>query len=79
VLPPFLDAAITTDLAHHKRYDQMLCLPRDASRFSGRAGSVDFYAGDHHDLFPGRRMTKEAFTFQLSDHLPLWAELVTQT
>lgn len=38
-----------------------------------------FYAGDQHDLFPHRRLTKTAFTFELSDHLPLWAELRTRT
>jgi hypothetical protein len=57
------------------RYDEILALPRDAGRFAGPAGALDFYAGDRRELFPERRLTREQFTFQLSDHLPLWAEL----
>ena len=72
---PGLEAQVTTDLARNKRYDGIMCLPQVRTRFTGRAGAVDFYAGDHRALFPGRRITKTAFTFQLSDHLPLWAEL----
>jgi endonuclease/exonuclease/phosphatase family metal-dependent hydrolase len=66
---------VTTDLAQSKRYDQILSLPEDASRFTGKAGSLDFYLGDHRAILREKRMTKAAFTFQLSDHLPLWAEL----
>jgi endonuclease/exonuclease/phosphatase family metal-dependent hydrolase len=75
VIAPGIEAHVTTDLARNKRYDQIMCLPQVRARFTGRAGALDFYAGDHHALFPGRRITKTAFTFQLSDHLPLWAEL----
>lgn len=71
-------ARVATDLAHGKRYDQILCLPREAARFTGRAGAVDFYDGSWRELFPGRRMSKAAFTFQVSDHLPLWAEVETK-
>jgi hypothetical protein len=78
VPPPVLDGAITTDLAHHKRCDQMLCLPRAKTRFTSRARSVDFYPRDHHELFPHHRVSKTAFSFELSDHLPLWAELRTR-
>ncbi len=79
-VPPGLGEEVRTSiarLAEGKRYDQILCLPRSASRFSGRAGAVDFYCGDHRSLFEGRTMSKEKFTWQLSDHLPLWAEVRT--
>lgn len=36
---------------------------------------LDFYAGDHKVLFP--ELTKDEFTYQLSDHLPLWIEINT--
>ena len=75
VTAPGLEAQVTTDLARNKRYDGIMCLPQVRTRFTGRAGALDFYDGDHRALFPGRRITKTAFTFQLSDHLPLWAEL----
>jgi endonuclease/exonuclease/phosphatase family metal-dependent hydrolase len=76
---PGLEEEAGTDLARGKRYDQILCLHKETTCFSGRAGAVDFYSGDHRGLFPGRRMSKDKFTFQVSDHLPLWAEIVTRT
>jgi hypothetical protein len=76
--PPGLDGDVGTDLARGKRYDRMLCLPAHAMAFTGRAGVVDFYCGDHRPLFPRRRMSKAKFACQLSDHLPLWAEAKTR-
>lgn len=46
--------------------------------FSGRAGVLDFYCGDHRALFPGRVMSKGKFACQISDHLPLWAQARTR-
>lgn len=66
-----------TDLAEGKRYDRILCLPQDDARFTGRGGALDFYAGSFAPLFPHHDITKAEFTWQLSDHLPLWAELGT--
>lgn len=77
-MPGGLLGDVTTDLARKKRYDQILYLPRYTTNFTGRAGVVDFYEGDHRPLFPGRRLAKEKFTFQLSDHLPRWAEVATR-
>lgn len=78
VVAPGITAEVRTDLAQHKRYDQILCLPHDSTRFSGRGGVVDFYRGDYRALFPRRRMSKAAFTHQVSDHLPLWAEVIAR-
>ena len=36
---------------------------------------LDFYANDHKPLFPD--LTKDKFTYQLSDHLPLWMQINT--
>ena len=36
---------------------------------------LDFYGGDHLPLFP--ELDKQQFTFQMSDHLPLWIQVNT--
>ena len=74
-VPKALLGAHGTNLAANKRYDQILHLPALAERFTERAGVVDFFRGDFGKLFPREPMTKEGFTRQLSDHLPLWAEM----
>lgn len=64
-----------SNLMRDKRYDQILHLPQYPENFTGRGGVVDFYAGDHRPLFP--ELDKEAFTYQMSDHLPLWIQVHT--
>jgi Endonuclease/Exonuclease/phosphatase family len=64
-----------TNLARDKRYDQILHFPRFADNFTNAGGVVDFYANDHTPLFP--ELTKQEFTFQMSDHLPLWIQINT--
>ena len=63
-----------SDLAQGKRYDQILHLSHTRRAFTDRGGVVDFYAGDYAPLFPRAAMTKRQFTYELSDHLPLWTE-----
>jgi len=75
-VPKALLGAHGTNLAANKRYDQILHLPGLAGRFTPRAGVVDFYRGDHAGLLPGKRLTKEGMTWEISDHLPLWAEML---
>ncbi len=50
-------------------------IPGYPQNFSNQAGVVDFYSGGLNDLFPG--VEKTAFTFQMSDHLPLWMQINT--
>ena len=69
--------AFGTNLAKNKRYDQILHLPRYPESFMNTAGVLDFYSGGIDVLFPG--MSETDFTFQLSDHLPLWAQINTDT
>jgi hypothetical protein len=38
---------------------------------------LDFWCGDHRVLYPGKAMSKQAFTYELSDHLPVWVEINT--
>jgi endonuclease/exonuclease/phosphatase family metal-dependent hydrolase len=64
-----------TNLAQDKHYDQILHYPVYPQSFSNQAGVLDFYTGGTKDLFPG--MEKAAFTFQMSDHLPLWMQVNT--
>ncbi len=64
-----------SNLARDKRYDQILHMPRYPETFTNAGGVVDFYASDHKPLFPA--LTKEEFTFQMSDHLPLWIQINT--
>jgi endonuclease/exonuclease/phosphatase family metal-dependent hydrolase len=64
-----------TNLARNKRYDQILHFARYPENFTNAGGVLDFYASDHTPLFPN--LTKSAFTYQMSDHLPLWIQINT--
>jgi endonuclease/exonuclease/phosphatase family metal-dependent hydrolase len=64
-----------SNLDRDKRYDQILHLPQYPENFSNRGGALDFYQGDHEALFPG--LSKTEFTYQMSDHLPLWLQVRT--
>lgn len=64
-----------TNLEKDKRYDQILHHPIYPENFSKTGGVLDFYTGGIAPLFSG--MEKQAFTYQLSDHLPLWLQINT--
>ena len=76
-VPRRLLTAPGTDLVKGKRYDQILHNPLFTTSFTDRGGVLDFYCGDHGPLFPEGGMTKSEFTYQVSDHLPLWIEVKT--
>jgi len=65
-----------TNLDRKKRYDQILHLEAFTKAFTDKGGVLDFYDGDHKPLAP-KGMSKQDWTFQLSDHLPLWVQLNT--
>lgn len=67
-----------SNLDKSKRYDQILHDCTHPERFTEDAGALDFYAGDHKALYPGVKMDKRQFTFELSDHLPLWIRVETE-
>lgn len=76
VIPPALiKDEFGSNLARDKRYDQIMHFPRYGDGFTLAGGVLDFYASDHKPLFPD--LTKTEFTFQLSDHLPLWLQIST--
>ena len=65
-----------TNLAKNKRYDQILHHPSiTGSVFSSHGGVIDFYQGNHKLYKPYQSLSKTEFTYQLSDHLPLWVQL----
>ncbi len=68
-----------TNLGKTARYDQILHLPTMKNRFSDRGGTLDFFKSDADikTLFPGKNYTRVQFSFQLSDHLPLWVQINT--
>lgn len=71
-----------SNLAGNKRYDQILHYPRITKSFTNVGGVLDFYRDDWRALFPAKlypSMNQREFTYQLSDHLPLWAQLDTWT
>ncbi|MCA0249186.1 MAG: endonuclease/exonuclease/phosphatase family protein [Proteobacteria bacterium] len=61
------------------RYDQILHLPTAKKRFTNFGGTLDFHVSDAgiKELFPGTGMTRTQFTYQLSDHFPVWVQIKT--
>jgi hypothetical protein len=64
-----------SNLVRDKRYDQILLSSDYPNTFTSTGGVLDFYAGGHKPLFPN--LSKTQFTYQLSDHLPLWMHINT--
>ncbi|QLH05424.1 endonuclease [Nitrosopumilus oxyclinae] len=67
-----------TNLAKKKRYDQILYYKRHTKNINDEGGVVDFYKKDFRKLYPKKKfpdMDKESFTYEMSDHLPLWIQL----
>lgn len=65
-----------SNLRKNKRYDQILHHPTiTGSVFTEHGGVVDFYKGNHRPLKPYKNLSKDEFTYELSDHLPLWVQL----
>ncbi len=67
-----------SNLEKDKRYDQILHYPIFPENFTNAGGVLDFYVSDSRikELFP-KGLTKTEFTFQMSDHLPLWIQINT--
>ena len=66
-----------TNLDKNKRYDQIFYYEKNAAKIE-TGGSIDFYHKSHAALYPKLKygnMSKRKFTFQISDHLPLWIQL----
>ncbi len=68
-----------TNLEKSARYDQILHRPTVDANFMKAGGTLDFFVDDAHikELFPDKQYTRQQFSFQLSDHLPLWIQVNT--
>ncbi len=64
-----------TNLSEKNAYDQIVHSPTLGQRFTDRGGVIRFFKNSPKELFPD--LSKSAFTYQLSDHLPLWVEVDT--
>ncbi|MFY9268158.1 MAG: endonuclease/exonuclease/phosphatase family protein [Candidatus Manganitrophaceae bacterium] len=66
-----------SNLGKNARFDQILHLPTLKKRFTNEGGTLDFYGSDENikTLFPNKGYTREKFSFQLSDHFPLWVQI----
>ncbi len=66
-----------SNLGKDKRYDQILHLPTTPDHFIQAGGTLDFFIDDSRiaELFPRKKMTRTQFTYELSDHLPIWVQV----
>jgi hypothetical protein len=79
-IPDALRGAHGSNLARTEHYDQILHYRRYTKTLKDLGGVLDFYCDDWRVLFPKEHhpdMDKMGFTFELSDHLPLWVQLDT--
>ncbi len=67
-----------SNLEKNKRYDQILHYANYPENFTNAGGVLDFFIDESRigELFPGG-MSKADFTYQMSDHLPLWMQINT--
>ncbi len=68
-----------SNLAKTARYDQILHMPTLKSRFTNFGGALDFHISDARikELFPKDNYTRTEFSYQLSDHFPIWVQIKT--
>ncbi len=68
-----------SNLGFDARYDQILHRATVPENFTNKGGALDFYIDDAsiEALFPGKNYTREKFTYQMSDHLPIWIQVKT--
>jgi hypothetical protein len=66
-----------SNLGETARYDQILHLPTMTARFSNKGGTLNFLKGegDIKGLFPDANYDLEQFSFQISDHFPIWVQV----
>jgi endonuclease/exonuclease/phosphatase family metal-dependent hydrolase len=68
-----------SNLGNDARYDQILHLPTVPENFTNHGGALDFFIDNAHidELFTGKNYTRDKFTYQMSDHLPVWIQIKT--
>jgi len=71
---------VAAKLAKSKRYDQILYNPVYTKSITDKGGILDFYGDGWGALYPeAANLHDMKYTFQLSDHLPLWIMIDTDT
>ncbi|MBX7152637.1 endonuclease, partial [bacterium] len=68
-----------SNLGQDARYDQILHFPTLDKRFSKTGGVFNFYGSNAvvKKLFPDKNYSLTEFSFQLSDHFPVWVQIKT--
>lgn len=68
-----------TNLNKDARYDQILHRATVPENFTNHGGALDFFLDDAHieELFPGKNYDRQRFTYQMSDHFPVWIQIRT--
>lgn len=70
-----------SNLEKNKRYDQILHYRTFTTAFTEAGGVLDFFIdeGSIPKLYEENPPAKQAFTYEMSDHLPIWVQLRTDT
>lgn len=68
-----------SNLGKDARYDHILHMPTAKKRFTNFGGTLDFFISDARikELFSNSDYTRIEFTYQLSDHFPVWVQIKT--
>jgi len=64
-----------SNLAKNKRYDQIFYYPKHTKSFTNNGGILDFHTGGIEKLYPKNTPDSRSYTYEMSDHLPLWVQL----
>ncbi len=70
-----------SNLEKNKRYDQILHYTQFTSAFTESGGVLDFFIDEESipKLYVEDPPSKRDFTYEMSDHLPIWVQLRTDT
>ena len=64
-----------SNLAKNKRYDQIFYYPTHTKSFTNYGGILDFHTGGIKKLYLKNTPNSRRYTYEMSDHLPLWVQL----
>jgi endonuclease/exonuclease/phosphatase family metal-dependent hydrolase len=79
-MPPGLAGITGSNLGKNKRYDQILHNPVYTTSVTDKGGVLDFIGNGWGALYPEATSAfDQDYTYQLSDHLPLWILVDTDT
>ena len=79
-MPKGLAGITGSNLGKDKRYDQILFNPVYTKSITNKGGCLDYIGDGWGDLYPEAKSAfDQDFTYQLSDHLPLWVMIDTDT